>query len=124
VFDVEWPRNHPNLCEALDLAEANGVRIAVSNPCFELWLILHFVAHGGWLDNDEARRLRRHHDHQQDKGLDGAVYMPLRLAAAERARCLERRHASAGTVFPHDNPSTGMHLLIESVSAGPDDQGR
>lgn len=42
VFDVEWPRNHPGLGEALQQARENDIRLAVTNPCFELWLILHF----------------------------------------------------------------------------------
>jgi len=40
VFDVEWPRHHPHLSEARQLAQKSKVRLAISNPCFELWLIL------------------------------------------------------------------------------------
>jgi hypothetical protein len=40
VFDVEWPINHPNLHDALDRARRNDIQLAISNPCFELWLIL------------------------------------------------------------------------------------
>src|SRR5580693_9982740 len=40
VFDVEWPRNHPGLADAIQQARANGIQLAISNPCFELWLIL------------------------------------------------------------------------------------
>ena len=50
VFDVEWPRHHPNLEKALQLADAHGVRVAVSNPCFELWLLLHFQDQTAYLD--------------------------------------------------------------------------
>src|SRR5262245_56638354 len=35
VFDVEWPMNHPNLDQAVKLAHQNGIRLAISNPCFE-----------------------------------------------------------------------------------------
>ena len=42
LFDVEWPQNHPNLRQALDVASDTNVKVAVSNPCFELWLALHF----------------------------------------------------------------------------------
>lgn len=45
VFDVEWPRNHPGLEEAIQRARTNGINLAVSNPCFELWLVLHFQDH-------------------------------------------------------------------------------
>ncbi|BCJ63173.1 RloB family protein [Polymorphospora rubra] len=116
VFDVEWPRNHPGLTEALTLAARHGILVAVSNPCFELWLALHFNDHRRWLDNDGARRLRRTHDGQSDKGLAAQTYMTLRKAAADRARALEKWHAGNGTEFPHDNPSTGMHRLIASVT--------
>jgi hypothetical protein len=115
VFDVEWPRNHPGLKEAMRQAEANDIKLAVSNPCFELWLILHFQDHAAWLDNNDARRLRRHLDGSSDKGLDAAEYMPLTAGAARRAAELERRHALVRTAFPHDNPSSGMHRLVAAI---------
>ena len=34
VFDVEWPRNHPGIREAVQQARANAIRLAISNPCF------------------------------------------------------------------------------------------
>jgi hypothetical protein len=115
IFDVEWPHTHPGLREAVSLAAAHGIRLAISNPCFELWLALHFADQDAWLDNDGARRLRRGHDGQADKGLDADRYMPRRDAAAARAAKLDRRHAKNGTQMPDNNPSTGMHLLIASV---------
>jgi hypothetical protein len=115
VFDVEWPRNHPGLEEAIHQARANGIELAVSNPCFELWLILHFQDHTAWLDNNEARRLRRKLDGSSDKGLDAAKYMPFTAAAARRAAELHRSHLKDGTAFPQDNPSSGMHRLLAAV---------
>lgn len=115
VFDVEWPINHPGLKDAIKRARQNNIRLAVSNPCFELWLILHFQDKGAWLDNDDARRMRRSLDGAEDKGLDAARYMPLRNKAARRAAALEKRHLGNGTSFPHDNPSSGMHRLIVAV---------
>ncbi|MGH3974491.1 MAG: RloB family protein [Pseudonocardiaceae bacterium] len=41
IFDVEWPTSHPNLNAAISLAQNNGIELAISNPCFEVWLILH-----------------------------------------------------------------------------------
>ena len=115
VFDVEWPRNHPGLNEATDQARKGGVELAISNPCFELWLILHFQDHSSWLDNDDARRLRRQLDGSTRKGLDSQKYMPHIRDAAQRAAVLDERHAQNGTVFPQDNPSSGMHRLLASV---------
>ena len=101
--------------EALALARRHGIHVAVSNPCFEFWLVLHFRDHRGWLDNDGARRLRRFCDGQGDKGLDGAAYMASRESARLRAAALSEIHAENGTEFPHDNPSSGMHRLLTSV---------
>lgn len=97
LFDVEWPRNHPGLSEARARAEVSGVRLAISNPCFELWLALHFENRTAWLDNDAAGKLRRGHDKSSGKGLDGSVYMPRRADAAQRARALTAKHAGDGT---------------------------
>ena len=38
VFDRD---EHPNFNEALELCRNNGIGIGRSDPCFELWLILH-----------------------------------------------------------------------------------
>ena len=118
VFDVEWPKNHPRLREAVQQAQGSGINLAISNPCFELWLILHFESCGSWLDNDGARRLRRQHDGALGKNLDPAKYMPLIQKAINNASALAKRHSRDGTAFPHDNPSSGMYLLIESTGAG------
>jgi RloB-like protein len=115
VFDVEWPRNHPGLDEAVQQARVNGINLAVSNPCFELWLILHFQDRAAWLDNNQARRLRRQVDGSSDKGLEASKYMPFTSDAARRAAALDKRHLRDDTVFPHNNPSSGMHRLLAAV---------
>jgi hypothetical protein len=115
VFDVEWPRNHPGLGEAIEQARQNDIQLAVSNPCFEVWLILHFQDQGAWLDNGAARRARRSLDGSSDKGLDAAKYMPHTGGAARRAAELDKRHIRNAISFPNDNPSSGMHRLLASV---------
>lgn len=39
VFDID---EHPFVPEARQQARDNRIDVAVSNPCFELWLLLHF----------------------------------------------------------------------------------
>lgn len=115
VFDVEWPRNHPGLREAIEEASRSRVQVAVSNPCFELWLVLHFQEYGAWLDTDQACKLRQRLDGSKDKGLDAARYMPFVTAAADRAVRLDDRHQQDGTRFPDTNPSSGMHRLLAAI---------
>ncbi|QSB15076.1 RloB domain-containing protein [Natronosporangium hydrolyticum] len=118
VFDVEWPRNHPNLAEARQLAEARGIRLAISNPCFELWLVLHHQEFTKQVATAEAERLSRKLDGRSAKSIDSGFYLPLRKMAAARAAKLEERHAKDGTNFPHDNPSSGMHHLLRALEPG------
>ena len=115
LFDVEWPRNHPDLPEAKARAEESDIRLAISNPCFELWLALHFEDHTAWLDNKAARKLLREHDKSAGKGPDGRQYMPRRADAAQHARALTAKHVGDGTEFPNDNPSSGMFLFLEAI---------
>lgn len=115
IFDVEWPVNHPGLREAVSEAKQHGVRTAVSNPCFEIWLILHFQDQSSWLDNGDARRLRRKLDGSGDKGVNATAYMHIAKDAFRRARDLDRRHSLNATDFPQDNPSSGMHQLLKSI---------
>lgn len=120
LFDVEYPDKHPNLNAAVALAEESGVQVAISNPCFELWLALHFKHHREQLRTDEAVALRHSRDGtaDTDKGVDGTVYMPKRNAAARHARYLARMHERNETHFPDDNPSSGMFRFLETVEGG------
>src|SRR5260221_4566447 len=42
VFDCD---DHPEIVRAIEQAVAAGVQIGYSNPCFELWALLHFQDH-------------------------------------------------------------------------------
>jgi hypothetical protein len=98
------------------MAEANGVHVAVSNPTFELWLILHFRDRTSFITNSEARHIRAECDQSTGKEVDGSLYMDKRKDAAKRAILLGQKHIGDATRFPNDNPSSGMHLLIRSVA--------
>lgn len=115
VFDVEWPRHHPNLDKAIRLAKTKGVKLAVSNPCFELWLILHFQDQTAFLDTRAAESLSRRLEGRVGKRIDGAKYLPLRRDASRRAAALVDRHQRDRTAFPDDNPSSSMHDLLAAI---------
>lgn len=115
IFDVEWPKNHPNLNAAVSLAQKNGIRLAISNPCFEVWLILHHQDFNKFSDTGAVESVSRVLDKRAGKSIDTSLYMPLRKVAARRAQLLEARHERDGTQFPHDNPSSGMHSFLRLV---------
>jgi hypothetical protein len=61
VFDVEAPKPHGSLDAALNLARENGVTCALSNPCFELWLLLHVGDCNAYRTTDQACELAQKH---------------------------------------------------------------
>jgi hypothetical protein len=115
IFDVEWPRQHPHLAEAIALARKENIPIAMSNPAFELWLLLHHKDHQGHLDTHQAVQERRKFDGSSDKHLDPTKYLPFRSVAAGYAQALRRRHIRDGNHTPHDNPSTNVDELIAAI---------
>lgn len=117
IFDVEWPKNHPNLKRAMAIAADHGVRLVVSNPCFELWLILHFEDQTAFMATHEAERRSRQLDGRAGKRIGASAYMPLRRAAVGRAVKLTQRHEQNDTPFPKDNPSSLMYEFLASVDS-------
>lgn len=115
VFDVEAPKQHHRLLEAVQMAHDNDIHVAVSNPCFELWLLLHYVDRESWLDNGACRTLRHKQDGSQGKSLDSAVYMQRLTEAMQRSRRLEVLHERAGRELPNNNPSSSVHRLLQAI---------
>ena len=59
VYDgVEHFNNNPaDWHEAINLARARKINLAITNPSFEFYYLLHFQDQMGWLERDEAKRL-------------------------------------------------------------------
>lgn len=113
VFDVD---THPYLREARELADAHGIQLAISNPCIELWFLLHFAEQTAYIECDQASRLVKP-ETGPGKGLspDALEALGDRFEIArERARRLEDKHHGDGTPAP-GNPSSGMWRLIDSI---------
>ena len=110
VFDVDA---HPNLADALQQARANNIGLAVSNPCFELWLLLHFRAQNAHIERAEARTACREHMPGYNKLAPIEQLYPLYEQAIERAKALEKWQRGCDRVG--GNPSTGVHHLIERI---------
>jgi hypothetical protein len=73
VFDVD---EHPRVADAREMARDNGIDLAISNPCFELWLLLHFRESPGMQDRARIRDMLREHVPEYDKHVDYAAYSP------------------------------------------------
>jgi hypothetical protein len=113
VFDVD---EHLNIAEARQQARDNGIQVAISNPRFELWVLLHFQEQSAFLDRSRACSLLRKHLPGYEKILPFESIKAQYGAAVGRARNLDQRCESAGC--PGDNPSTGVYRLTEDIRDG------
>lgn len=93
-------------------ARRHRVRLAVSNPCFELWLLLHHADCRSYCSGyqDVATRLRRHVLGYDKSRLTFADYAGGLAQASKRAKDLEPTGAEFGR-----NPSTNVWQLIETI---------
>lgn len=113
VFDID---EHPLIAEARQKADANGIKIAISNPSFEFWLLLHFVYHSAAISRQEARRQCEARMNGYEKHIPGEALFPLLGTALENAQRLAKWHDTRGTVG--ENPSTDVYKLIERLRGG------
>jgi RloB-like protein len=56
VFDRD---DHPEIARAINEAGEAGVSVGYSNPCFELWLVLHYRDYDAPVRRDQIQRLLR-----------------------------------------------------------------
>jgi len=110
VFDVD---DHPNLQQAVSLALSEGISLAISNPSFELWALLHFQDQRAHVTPQQVRTLLRVHLPDYNKELGFAAIGPGYLDAVRRAEALDREASSHGV--PGRNPTTGVYMLTEAI---------
>lgn len=98
-----------DLRPALRLATREKVSLAVSNPCFEVWLVLHFADHTKALTcyAETERVLLRHVPDYCKSKLDFARYADGVGKAVERAERLAERGQEH-----RQNPSSGVWPLV------------
>lgn len=119
IFDRD---NHPKVSEALLLCQENNVGIAFSNPCFEVWLILHLVDYQRPDDRHEVQRklasLVKDYNPNCRKTTNCSSLMDRLEIAEERAERQLKRREEEG-----DNggaPSTTVFNLTRTIRRAAD----
>ncbi|XVV17382.1 RloB family protein [Actinoplanes sp. CA-131856] len=113
VTDVDhYEREGGKVTAAAAIAAKSGIEVAVSNPCFELWLLLHHEACTGFCANCGAveKKLKR----------SLPAYDKTRLRFDDFADRLEDAIARAKVLEPSGtdhaiNPSTGVWRLVGAL---------
>lgn len=104
-----------------DRASQKNVKLAVSNPCFELWLLLHFRDQTAHISRQDAKRVANQLGIMEGKEIRSEMFDQLENQyedAKRRARALDRKHEGDGSP-PGSNPSTCMWRLIDSIRRPP-----
>ncbi|HSG38085.1 MAG TPA: RloB family protein, partial [Thermoanaerobaculia bacterium] len=113
VFDVD---DHPDLESLRQEAEQNGISLAISNPCFELWALLHFQNHTSHIERQVLASLLRRRLPAYRKALPFEKIHPGYAQAVQRAAALDRHREDIED--PGGNPSTGVYRLTEQIRQG------
>lgn len=115
VHDVD---EHHGLKEARQRAVDNGVNLAISNPCIEVWFLLHFQEANAYLHRHEAMKRLKQELPSYEKGQIELQSFTGRYAIArDRAQRLERKHKGDATTYPEDNPMSGVWMIVDSLQA-------
>ncbi|MFA6450836.1 MAG: RloB family protein [bacterium] len=113
VFDRD---QHLTCDAAIIMANDNGFGVAFSNPCIELWYLLHFQDQTAYLERDAAKRELKNHMPDYEKSMAG-IFRELEsglIGAELRANNLRIRHVGNGYPENH-NPSTSVDKLIKHL---------
>ena len=120
-FDEIWcvfgRDEHPDFERAVREARDAGIRTAISNPCFELWLVLHLEEQTAHIERHAIQRRARALGLIEDKRLGAAADAALNDGydtAAQRARNLDDMHERDGSP-PGSNPSSGVWRLADRL---------
>lgn len=108
------------LAKARKIADNKGIQIAISNPCFEFWYLLHFQYTAKFLKDYpvvKAMLVNLLSDYEKS----GDVYSQLPRhteEAIQKARRLEKYHQQNGDPVPFElktNPFTDVYQLVENL---------
>jgi hypothetical protein len=110
VFDVD---THARLRPAIQQAIANSISLAVSNPCFELWLLVHFKKQWGYITCADATSGVKDYISRYDKKVDYSWLVGKGAAALSRAEAMERNARRNRNKLA--NPTTGVWRLVAEL---------
>lgn len=110
VFDRD---EHHHFDEAINQALDNKLALAVSNPNFELWILIHFQDQTASLTRQDAAHKVGTYIPGYDKKISFAELQGRTSKAVWRARKMESNATERGKAT--DNPTSGVWRLVERL---------
>ena len=116
VFDRD---EHPDVGSAIAIEEARqgGVETAMSNPCFELWLVLHVREYSASVHRLAIQKECERRGVTDGKAIADEAAHQLRggySEAKQRAQQLDKMHERTGSPRG-SNPSSGVWRLVDRL---------
>ena len=115
-YDEHFP-THSDLHALISQAESHGLEVSVSNPCFELWLVLHQQSQTAEIGRRQVQRRAHDIDLVSGKHILASAWPLLESnhkEATDRAQALDLQHSCNG-LPPRSNPSTDVWRLAMQV---------
>lgn len=114
LFDVD---EHPNIPKAKDMAHSNGVKLGISNPCFELWGLLHLRDYDAPIHRHDLQRLLEQlmpgYDHKLSATFNYELIRDHYEIAKKRAKQGSQRREQEDDAG--GNPSTDVYMLLDLI---------
>jgi len=122
IFDVESKvdqKARPRLSDAIAMAHDLDINIALSNPCFELWILLHEVQQEAWIGSDKVQSLCSSRGLVVRKEIQAPNRLIEKFEIARRhAERLEEKHdRETRTRAEERNPSSLVYRLVDAIYA-------
>ena len=117
VFDVEQENKNETFPKAVSLAKKSGINLAVSNPAFEYWYLLHFRRTGRvFMNAREVITQLKKYLPKYEKNID--VYPDLKdKTNAAIKNAFELRTLSPDDRGDYPNSSTNVDILASEILA-------
>jgi len=114
--DEHIANNPENWRQALQLAQRSGIQLAVSNPSFEFWYLLHYQDQTSHLTRQQAMHLLKGHLPRYEKShvLYREELYPRTADALRRAKKIAHL-AEANALDAYTNPCTHVWEMVEVI---------
>lgn len=106
------------LVDLIAVAASEGIDLIISNPCFELFMVLHDRDYAKHCETAQIQAVAKKID-MLTGGNGKSIIFDKILGNFEQAEVyshgLRRRHERDGKSFPNDNPSTSVDLIVRTL---------
>lgn len=117
VFDADlWGTRGKQIQQAINYAEKQEIKVILSNPCFEVWFVLHFEDGRAPYDSSDKviDKLKQYvPDYEKSRDMFEVLHGNMEKAIS-RAEQLRRYHEDNDTVkLSEQNPMTDVDRLVK-----------